>query len=90
MCPYIKRERRLLLKQIGLDKFLNNLFCQTISEGELNFIITRLLHRWIVEKGESYAEYNKLVGVLECAKLELYRKLIANYEDKKCEENGEI
>ena len=31
-----------------------------------------------------------LVGVLECAKLELYRRLAAPYEDLKIEDNGDV
>jgi len=30
------------------------------------------------------------VGVLECAKMELYRRVAAPYEDKKKEENGDV
>jgi len=38
----------------------------------------------------SYSDYNALVGVLECAKLEFYRRAVAAYEDKKIKENGDV
>ena len=31
-----------------------------------------------------------MVGVLECAKLELYRRMAAPYEDEKIEDNGDV
>jgi hypothetical protein len=37
-----------------------------------------------------YAEINEVVGVLECCKLELYRRLAAPYEDTKIKENGDV
>ena len=40
--------------------------------------------------GLNYANANKLMGVLECSKLELYRRLIAPYEDTKVNENGDV
>ena len=40
--------------------------------------------------GERYAVYNELIGALECAKLELYRKRVAPYEEEKIAENGEV
>ena len=60
------------------------------TPGELNYIITEYLNRYLTSKGVSYATFNELVGVLECAKQELYRRVIAIYEDRKRLENGEI
>jgi broad-specificity NMP kinase len=37
-----------------------------------------------------YHKYNAAVGVLECAKLELYRRLVSGYEDTKIIENGDV
>ena len=60
------------------------------TAGELNFVITSLLDEHILLNGCSYDTLNKIVGVLECAKLELYRRIIAPYEDRKCRENGDV
>jgi len=43
-----------------------------------------------LRKGVKYATLNTVIGVLECAKLELYRRVVADYEDQKCEENGDV
>lgn len=91
---YIKQERRKLI-----DESLNDIFDYVLNEtkilekcnvGDLNYIITKIIHRWIKEKGLRYQNINAAIGVLECAKLELYRMIAALYEDKKKEENGFI
>lgn len=60
------------------------------SPGTLNYTITKLCHNYIIQQGLSYAIVNEVIGVLECAKLELYRIVIAPYENKKQKENGNI
>ena len=65
------------------------------NAGELNYAVTRLVDRYLQRAGEEagrlrYAHLNEAVGVLECAKLELYRRLAAPYEDDKIVENGDV
>ena len=38
----------------------------------------------------AYAEFNEAIGAIECAKLELYRRMLAPYEDRKIAENGDV
>ncbi|HJT44842.1 MAG TPA: hypothetical protein VJ721_01105, partial [Chthoniobacterales bacterium] len=59
--------------------------------GELNFAITVLVDRYLEDKGEiRYAHLNEVIGVIDCAKLELYRRVAAPYEDRKITENGDV
>ncbi len=58
--------------------------------GELNYLITKLCTTYLKEHGESYSNHNLIIGVLECAKLEFYRRAVAHYEDLKKEENGDV
>lgn len=59
--------------------------------GELNFAITTVVDSYLTAKGRMrYADLNEAVGVLECAKLELYRRIVAPYEDLKIEEAGDV
>jgi hypothetical protein len=83
--PYIKPEKRKII-----DKQLEHILMYYMDEGELNYIITKMLNKCTQNWGESYATYNKLTGVLETCKLELYRRKIAPYEDKKISENGDV
>lgn len=80
--PYIKQEdrRQLTPKTIYAP----------LDPGALNFAITQLALNYIQERGKRYATLNEVVGVLECAKLEFYRRLLAEYENEKCKENGDV
>jgi len=60
-----------------------------MTEGDLNYTLTRIIAGWI-RTYTSYAKINTAIGVLECAKLELYRRLAAPYEDTKIAQNGDI
>ena len=60
-----------------------------MTAGELNYAITRLILDYLGESPK-YADYNAVVGVLECVKLELYRRKIVPYEDGKMQENGDV
>jgi len=60
------------------------------NPGELNFQITMLCDDYLGNRGISYAVLNEVIGALECAKLEMYRRLVAPYEDKKIKENGDV
>ena len=49
-----------------------------------------IIHEYIGKKGLSYTHLNDVVGVLESAKAEFQRTVVANYEDKKISENGDL
>ncbi len=59
-------------------------------EGDLNYVITYLLHKELEKRGLNYQNANNLIGALECAKLEFYRTIIAPYENIKMDENGRV
>jgi hypothetical protein len=60
------------------------------TPGELNFMISNAIGFYIQSKGLSYGSINEAIGILECAKLELYRRIAAPYEEQKKFENGDI
>ena len=60
------------------------------NPGELNYVITCIAHGYIMDGDLNYKTLNEVVGVLECAKQELYRQVAAPYEDIKKTENGNI
>lgn len=61
------------------------------TAGELNYVITRVIDNYLADKGElRYANINEVMGVLECAKQEFYRRVAAPYEDKKKLESGDV
>lgn len=65
------------------------------NAGELNYAVTRLVDAYLARSAEAegrtrYAHLNEAIGVLECAKLELYRRVTAPYEDEKIAESGDV
>ena len=63
--------------------------------GELNYAVTRVVDTFLARLARRdgrtrYAHLNEAIGVLECAKLELYRRVAAPYEDEKIAENGDV
>lgn len=58
--------------------------------GELNYKISILLDQYIADCGLNYTVLNEVIGVLECAKMEIYRRVVAPYEDVKLCDNGEV
>ena len=82
--PYIKEEDR-----VKFEKALDDLTVPNVA-GELNYLFTCIIRKYLQQKGVSYTNMNEVVGVLECTKLELYRRMTAPYEDVKIEENGDV
>jgi hypothetical protein len=79
--PYIEKEARARLDRGD----------PPTTAGELNYAITRLVDDYLIRLGGiRYTHLNEAVGALECAKLELYRRLAAPYEDRKMNESGEV
>ncbi len=59
--------------------------------GELSYKLAALVDKYLAEKGgPSYGNYNDVIGVLECLKLEIYRRFAGPYEDEKLAQNGEV
>jgi hypothetical protein len=77
--PYIKMVQKYELENRSSE-----------NSGELNWEITSLLTNYIIHKGLSYQTINDIIGALECAKQEFYRRIAVPYEDKKIEENGDV
>lgn len=59
------------------------------TPGELNYVFTREALLYLGER-PNYQRFNDVLGALEGCKLELYRRRIAPYEDKKILENGDV
>ena len=87
--PYIDGPGRLKFQPF-LDKLLADLDYYGITPGELNYLFTILSIQYVKRKGKSYTHMNDVIGALEGAKLEFYRRMVAPYEDEKIEENGDV
>lgn len=93
--PYIKQEKRkeFIVKEAVGEYEIDLL--TTVGKiadcgGDLNYAFTVIAKAYMDSKGENYQNYSDVIAALEGAKLELYRRSVAPYEDKKAEENGDV
>ena len=85
--PYIKPEMRSYLLNASIKDLLRE--PKVLQAGELNFLISSLI--WAVfESNPCYQKANEILGVLSAVTLELYRRKVADYEDQKIQENGDL
>ena len=86
------------IKQIDRDKFKfesddghKTIPYELIENcGELNYVITVICQNYLKRKGLRYQNCNDIIGALESAKIEFYRKIVADYENEKIQENGDV
>ena len=85
--PYIKQEDRQALDP-HIDALVNQLVVMSAGDGEVNYAITGIIRQLYLPI--SYHTLNRAIGLLECIKQEFYRRVVAVYEQEKCEEHGEV
>jgi hypothetical protein len=92
--PYIKKIDRKKFEDV-LNSYKN--LPEHITVGELNYLITSLLnitvHDTIQMSPDGRLDYktlNAIIGVLECVKLEFYRRVVVPFELAKEEINGDV
>lgn len=86
--PYIDQDSREEFELMALEAV--DLIEFGITPGELNYLITKACDAYLMYKGKNYTHINDVIGVLECAKLEFYRRIAIPYEDEKIEQNGDV
>ena len=82
--PYLKSKNKRMHLDAIVDRFMGY-FAYEFT-GTLNYFLFKLAKR----SCSCYKEYAAFIGELEAAKLEIYRRQIAPYEDIKIEENGDV
>lgn len=87
--PYIKQEDRVKIDRM-VEAYFSTGQSTVVNAGELNYCISMICKKYLESKGLKYDNINEIIGVLECAKLEMYRRVASPYEDKKIQENGDI
>jgi hypothetical protein len=59
--------------------------------GGLTYVFYKEAMRYLNNVTEPrYADFATVIAALEAAKLEFYRRHVANYEDEKIRENGDV
>jgi hypothetical protein len=78
--PYIEKIRRDEIKYDG---------SYPMNAGELNYYLTITIQDYYTTH-PNYQGINDIIGALEGAKLEFYRRQVAKYEDQKIIDNGDV
>ena len=58
--------------------------------GELNYLMSQLIKSYLAMRGLNYTSLNDVIGVLDCIKMEVYRRIAAPYENTKMSEHGDV
>ena len=92
--PYIPQEDRIAYDQL-IEQLAKSLSTHDPArrKGHANYVITQIMRKaWGVDcaENESYSNYADIIGTLECAKQELYRRWVADYEDKAIAKHGDL
>ena len=89
--PYIKQARReVFTGSLSINKLIDSIDSIDLSPGDLNFLFTTFINLYIRKQHLSYQTINDVMGALEGAKAEFYRRVAVPYEDKKILENGDL
>lgn len=78
--PYIRQEDR---ESIGVA-------CPVFAPGDLNYVISMALKSYWLHSQQTYTDINDIMGAIESAKLEFYRRVAVPYEEEKIKTNGDI
>lgn len=94
--PYIDEPRRDEFAEglAGLLEAMREAY-GGLNPGDVNYLVTHVVNQFLRCRAEEdgrprYQHYNAAIGVLESAKLELYRRMVAPYEDEKVLANGDV
>ena len=72
------------------DKAYVDEYQDPVDPGQLTYALTKVVLKYLSRCGQRFATYAEAVAALECAKLELYRRQVAVYEDDRCAVNGDV
>lgn len=79
------------IKQIDRQRLAFRDTLHPENAGELNYCITSLIAQYLKDKGAtSYQSINDILGALDGATQEFYRRIVAPYENKKLWDNDDV
>lgn len=82
--PYISKKSREAFDDTLCD------LPTAMTVGELTYVLTRVCDQYLETHGVNFTVMSAVVSALECSKLELYRRIVAGYEDNKRIEHGDV
>jgi hypothetical protein len=83
--PYILKERRT-----PIEPHLNEASKNVSDVGDLTYSFYVLCVNYVRIHGLRFGTCCGIMGALLCCALEFYRRIVADYEGKKIQENGDV
>ena len=83
--PYILKTERVVF-----DTDIDTIVRHTNTPGKLTYVIYKLCVGYLGKNGICYNNFATVSGALVCVGHELYRRVIAPYENKKIKQNGDV
>lgn len=83
--PYVSKEKRKTLAEV-----VQAGHAQIVEPGDLNYVVSLLMFGLMRRLGHNYSSMNAVLGAVEAAKFEFYRRVVGPYEDLKARDNGDI
>ena len=90
--PYLKYKNKEKIKVKGLEdleEYYISLPAQEFA-GAVNYLNFKLVKSWIEKNGKKYWILALFIGTLICCVFEIYRRIIAPYEDNAIQRNGDV
>lgn len=88
--PYINQKRRRILNTVINEFFKAEFSSLNLLKGDINYIITKIVHKFVLQHGENYNARSLGKSILQDALDEYKRQVMDKYEDKKKQENSAI
>lgn len=88
--PYIEEKHRERITLKGNNGKVTIFANEVKTPGELNFAVTELIKVYISQHVLDYQAINDVMGALEGAKAEFYRRVASLYENHKILKNGDV
>jgi len=97
--PYlVEAQREELERHGGLNDLINYTNSMSLKNlvGTINYVVFKIVKQWLkndlglTSKRKNYFALCAILGTVICCALELYRRVVAPYEDDKIVENGEV
>lgn len=85
--PYIIQDRRVEFECLCEPSAT---YIDADDAGQLNYLFTKVILAYIQNKKLSYQTINDIIGALEGAKMEFYRRVAVPYEQSKIRTNGDV
>lgn len=86
MCPYVTSEARDRFRHITIELPEADI----ATRGDLNYLLTCVIERYRKQHGTAYSAINDILGALDGASKEFYRRVAAPYENGKALYNGDV